>query len=155
MKKTFLISFICLFFDQIVKFFLLKFLNVGESVIIIKNFLSITLVKNTGAAFSILRSHSFLLIILSVIVLLSLGYYVIKASDIKRYEYVIYGFLIGGILGNLIDRFIRGVVIYYLDFNILGYEAPILNFADICIVVSMFLLLILTVGDDKNEVSSR
>ena len=155
MKKTFLISFICMFLDQLIKFFLLSMFKIGDSIFIINNFLNITLVKNTGAAFSILRSHGLLLIILSLVVLFSLGYYVVKSKDIKNYEYIIYGFLSGGILGNLIDRFFKGAVIDYLDFNILGYDAPVFNLADICIVVSMILILVLSLRDDGNEISSR
>ena len=56
--------------------------------------------------------------------------------------YPIYGILIGGILGNLFDRIKFGSVIDYLDFKIFNYNFPIFNFADMCIVVSIFLLLI-------------
>ena len=155
MKRTFLISFICLFIDQVIKSFLLKILNVGEGINIINNFFVITLTKNKGAAFSILNSHSFLLIFLACIVLCILLYYIITSKEIKQHEYIIYGFLIGGITGNLFDRIIRGSVVDYLSFNIFGYAFPIFNFADICIVISMFLILILTIKDGKNEVSGR
>ena len=61
-----------------------------------------------------------------------------------------YSMLIGGILGNLIDRIIRGYVIDYLDFNIIGYNFPIFNLADIAIVISAFLLIINMSRGDKN-----
>ncbi len=155
MKKTFLIAFICLVLDQVVKFFLLNLLNIGESIDLIHNFFNLTLVFNEGAAFSILLSQRFLLILISIVVLIFLIYYIIKSNTIKKYEYIIYGFLMGGILGNLIDRFFRGFVIDYLDFNIFGYDFPIFNFADICIVASVILIIIFSIKDDKNEVSSK
>ena len=155
MKKTFLIAFICLVLDQVVKFFLLNLLNIGESIDLIHNFFNLTLVFNEGAAFSILLSQRFLLILISIVVLIFLIYYIIKSNTIKKYEYIIYGFLMGGILGNLIDRFFRGFVIDYLDFNIFGYDFPIFNFADICIVASVILIIIFSIRDDKNEVSSK
>ena len=155
MKKTFLIAFICLILDQVVKFFLLNLLNIGESISLIHNFFNLTLVFNEGAAFSILLSQRFLLILISIVVLVFLIYYLIKSKAIKKYEYIIYGFLMGGILGNLIDRFFRGFVIDYLDFNIFGYDFPIFNFADICIVASVILIIIFSIRDDKNEVSSK
>ena len=57
--------------------------------------------------------------------------------------------------GNLIDRVVHGQVIDYLDFNILGYDFPVFNLADIAIVVSMILIIILVIKGDKNGVSSK
>ena len=63
--------------------------------------------------------------------------------------------MLGGITGNLIDRVVHGQVIDYLDFNILGYDFPVFNLADIAIVVSMILIIILVIKGDKNGVSSK
>ncbi len=155
MKKSFTIAVISLFLDQLIKTFLTNFMYIGESIVVIKNFFNISLVLNKGAAFSILMSRVTLLIIISIVALSFLGYYIIKSKNIKNYEYVIYGFLMGGTAGNLIDRVIRGAVVDYLDFNIFGYAFPIFNFADICIVVSMVLFIINMIRDGRNEVSSR
>ena len=59
--------------------------------------------------------------------------------------------LIGGILGNLFDRIIYGYVIDYLDFYILGYNYPVFNIADMCIVISVFLIIIDTIRGGFNE----
>ena len=58
-------------------------------------------------------------------------------------EKYIYSILIAGILGNLIDRIFRGFVIDYIDFRIFGYDMAIFNFADICIVCSCILLVLM------------
>ena len=155
MKKTLVITIITLFIDQIIKAILLFFMNDGTSVTIIRNFFNISLVFNDGAAFSILTSKVTLLIIISIFVLCFLLYYIVKSKDIKRVYYTIYGFLLGGIIGNLLDRIIRGAVVDYLDFNIFGYAFPVFNFADICIVISMLFIIFDMVGDDKNEISSK
>lgn len=65
---------------------------------------------------------------------------------------IIYGILLGGIIGNLIDRIIYGYVIDYLNFNIFGYNFPVFNFADICIVISIFIIIIEILKGDKNAV---
>ena len=65
-------------------------------------------------------------------------------SDEKLEKYI-YSILVAGILGNLIDRIFRRHVIDYLDFRLFGYDMAIFNFADICIVVSCSLLLLLEV----------
>ena len=53
-----------------------------------------------------------------------------------------YGLLLGGILGNLLDRIIRGYVTDYVSLNIVGYHFPIFNLADVCITLGVILLSI-------------
>lgn len=155
MKKLFGIAFITVLLDQLIKNGLLFFMNYGQSITIIKNFFNITLIGNTGAAFSILSSNTILLIIISVVVLNVLYFFFIKGKTLTDFEQVSYGLLIGGILGNLIDRVLRMQVVDYLDFNIFGYNFPVFNLADIVIVISMILIVIQIIKGDKNEVSSK
>ncbi|MBR3230200.1 MAG: signal peptidase II [Bacilli bacterium] len=150
MKKSIMILVICLFIDQLIKNIIINVLSIGESISIIKNFFSITYVRNSGAAFSILESNTILLIIISVCALIFIFKYISK-DNLSNFECLLYGLLSGGICGNLFDRIVYKSVIDYLDFNIFGYKFPIFNFADILIVVSMFLIII-TMKDDKNEV---
>lgn len=155
MKKTFVIAFVCMMLDQLIKILLINFMNIGESIVIIKNFFDLTLALNTGAAFSLLSSGVDFLIIISIIVLLFLSYYIVKSKNIRKFEYIVYGILIGGIIGNLIDRIIRRAVVDYLSFNIFGYAFPIFNFADMCIVISMILFLMDMLKEYRHEISSR
>lgn len=155
MKKLFGIAFITVLLDQLIKNGLLFFMNYGQSITIIKNFFNITLIGNTGAAFSILSSNTILLIIISVVVLNVLYFFFIKGKTLTDFEQVSYGLLVGGIMGNLIDRILRMQVVDYLDFNIFGYNFPVFNLADIVIVISMILIVIQIIKGDKNEVSSK
>lgn len=152
MKKTALISIAVVAFDQIIKKVITSKLVLGESISIIKNILNITYVTNTGAAFSILSSNTYFLIMISLIVLTVLVLYLIKVK-IDNNEKIIYGFLIGGIIGNLIDRIFNQAVIDYIDVNIFGYPFPVFNFADMVIVISI-LLIIIYKKDDKNEIQN-
>ena len=155
MKKLFGIAFATTLLDQLIKNGLLFFMSYGESINIINGFFNITLIGNTGAAFSILSSNTILLIIISVVVLNVLYFFFIKGKTLTDFEQVSYGLLIGGILGNLIDRILRMQVVDYLDFNIFGYNFPVFNLADIVIVISMVLIVIQIIKGDKNEVSSK
>lgn len=155
MKKLFSIALITVLFDQIVKNGLLLFMSFGKSITVIKGFFNITLVGNTGAAFSILSSNTVLLIIISVIVLNVLYFCFIKGKILSNLEQISYGLLVGGIMGNLIDRVVHAQVIDYLDFNLFGYNFPVFNLADIFIVVSIVLIIFQIIKGDKNEVSSK
>lgn len=150
MKKTYIIAFICVLIDQLVKNILINIMEVGKSITIIKNFFSITFVMNDGAAFSLLKSKTFFLIMTSFIVIVFIINYLKKSNSVKKVEYVIYGVLLGGIIGNLIDRILYKSVIDYLDFNIFSNPFPVFNFADICIVISIIIITILTFKGEEN-----
>ena len=155
MKKLFGIAFATTLLDQLIKNGLLFFMSYGESITVINGFFNVTLIGNTGAAFSILSSNTLLLIIVSLIVLNVLYFGFIKGKNLSNFEQVSFGLLIGGILGNLIDRVLHMQVIDYLDFTFFGFNFPVFNLADIAIVISMILIAIQVIKGDKNGVSSR
>lgn len=155
MKKLFGIALTTVLLDQIIKNALIFFMSFGKSITVIKGFFNITLIGNTGAAFSILSSNTLLLIIISLVVLNVLYFCFIKGKKLNDFEQLSFGLLIGGILGNLIDRVLRMQVIDYLDFNFFGFNFPVFNLADIAIVISMILIAIQVIKGDKNGVSSK
>ena len=114
---------------------------VNSSITIIKNFFNITYVKNIGAAFSILSGSRILLIMIALIAIYIIYKLLVKNKNLNKINIINYSLLIGGIIGNLIDRIIRGYVVDYLDFTIFNYNFPIFNIADICIVISCILLI--------------
>ncbi len=154
-KRIWIIAFICVFFDQLIKDVLLMFMGMGQSIPLIKGFLSITLVSNTGAAFSMFSSGTIGLIIFSVIALNLIYFLLIKGKNLSKFEMTIYGMLIGGIIGNLIDRIAYFYVIDYLDFNLFGYNFPVFNLADILIVVSLLLFILREIKGDIHDVQIR
>lgn len=150
MKKIFSISFICILIDQIIKFIITINLNFTESINIIKNFFRITYLQNNGAAFSILSGNRIFLILITLLSLILIYFILIKNKKINNIESICYGSLIGGIIGNLIDRIRLGYVIDYLDFNFGNYQYPVFNFADILIVLSAITLLIISLKEVKH-----
>ena len=151
MKKIAIFSLIMFIIDQIVKLIVSFNVELNSSITIIKNFFYISHVHNYGAAFSILDGGRILLIIISVIALVCLYKFLLKNKEYKHLEIVSYSMLIGGILGNLFDRIFYGYVIDYLDFYIFGYNYPVFNIADMCIVISVGLLMIDMFIGGKNE----
>ena len=152
LKKIYIISFIGLLVDQISKIIIDKILNINSSIKVIDSFFNITYVRNTGAAWGMFSNNTLLLALISIIFL----YFIIKfinenIKDFNNLNAVSFGFIIGGLIGNLIDRLFRTYVIDFFDFNIFGYDFPVFNIADILIVLAVLLLIIESfMGVDKN-----
>lgn len=124
------------------KYYISKNFIVYGSKTIIKNFLDITYVKNTGAAFSILEENTWMITIISLMIIMGVIYYVYKNKPSNNIENIGYGMVIGGALGNFIDRIIYGYVIDFIDINLFGWNYPVFNIADVMIVIGVFLLVI-------------
>ena len=142
MKKVYIIALISLIIDQIVKILVSNYLILGQTTKIINNFFYLTYVQNTGAAFSILIGYRYILIIITLIFLYYLYKYTKKQTNPNKLAILSHGLLLGGIIGNLIDRIIYGYVIDYLDFMIFNYNFPIFNLADTFIVIGCIILVI-------------
>lgn len=155
MKRIFLVALVCVIVDQVIKNVLCISMNMGESVSIIDGFFSLTLIGNTGAAFSLFSSGTIFLIIVSIVVLNVIYFWLIKDKNLNLFEEITYGLLMGGIIGNLIDRVWHMQVIDYLDFNLFGYSFPVFNLADMLIVISLLMIVIYTLKGDKNENSGK
>lgn len=149
-KKLVAVIFIIAFIDQIIKGIVLVSMEIGSSLTLIGNFFSITYVENEGAAFSILSGNTILLIVLSLFALNILYFLFLKEKNVKKTQMITIGILMGGIIGNLVDRILYGHVIDYLDFCLFGYNFPVFNFADICIVLSTIFLLYITLKEEKD-----
>lgn len=150
MVTTIIISIILLCIDQISKLLVVNLLTKTDSITIIKNFFYLTYINNDGAAFSILVGKRIFLILIAVLVTVMLIRYIKKNNIQNKLELVSISLIIGGSLGNLMDRVIRGYVIDFLDFKIFNYNFPIFNLADTFIVIGVFLLLLKEIRKENN-----
>lgn len=142
MKKIFALADIFIVVDYVAKVLVSMFLETNESLILIKDFFSLTYVKNTGAAFSIFSNSNYFLAFASIFFIALILYYLSKRNNISKLESFGYGLLLGGACGNLIDRIVYGYVIDFLDFKIFGYNFPIFNLADTFIVISIIIIIL-------------
>lgn len=154
-KKIVIIAFVCLFIDQITKIFITNNWRLYEKKEIIENFFNITYVQNKGGAWGILNGNVFFLIVVTLVALALICRFIFKEENISKIDCVVYGMLLGGIMGNLIDRTFHKYVIDFLDFKIFNYDFPVFNIADIFIVISIFIMIITCFRGDKNENGSR
>ena len=152
-KYIYLISSVIFILDLIIKQLIIN--NLKTSISVIDNFFTLYLVKNTGGAFSILNNNVGLLSIIGIIFLFGIIKYINCNKNMTNIESIGISFLLGGLLGNLLDRLIRGGVIDYLSFNFFGYYFPVFNLADIFITLGVMLILINEVRGDLLENRTR
>jgi len=155
LKDVYFFAIIFLVIDQAIKFYLSSKMVVNQSNILIKNFLNITYVHNTGAAFSLFEGNTWLLIGIGVLAVIGLTIYIGKLVHIGDFDMFTYSLLLGGVLGNLIDRIVHGYVIDYISLNIFGYHFPIFNFADVFICVGTFLMVLDIIRGEISENRSK
>ncbi len=155
MKRVLIVAVLCVIIDQAIKYSLTALISFGDSVHVIGDFFTLTLLQNTGAAFSILSSNTVFLIVVSLFALCLIYVLLIQGKKIDKVESYLYGILIGGVIGNLLDRIIHGYVVDYLSFSFGTFHIPIFNFADMCIIISIGLIIIHILKGEKNEVSSK
>lgn len=128
--------------DQISKYWILSFLELGESFNLLP-FLDLTLIFNSGIAFGLLDNlgnlGSWLLYLLVTAIIIYFTYLTLKAES--KTESLIMLLILSGGLGNVIDRTIHGYVVDFVHFNFNGYSFYVFNFADSLITVGAILYI--------------
>lgn len=127
---------IILILDQGSKFLIKNKLNLLESIPIIPDVFHLTYIENPGAAFGML-AHKRLFFILATIVILAIIFYLyFKVGKENKILAISLGLVVGGALGNLIDRVLTGTVTDFMDFRVF----PIFNIADSAIIIGMMVV---------------
>ena len=123
--------------DQFTKY--LIFYN--KKLFINKDFLLFKLdfVKNYGAAFNILSGSRVFLSLISIIFSILLIYLIFRKNTLNSFDLYSYSFILGGTIGNGIDRIYKGFVVDFINLNIKNF--PVFNIADISINIGFIILL--------------
>ncbi len=132
--------------DQVTKYILKINLALHDHIVVLDNFFNITHVLNPGGAFGFFAGKSpeirkFIFLFLSSLVALFVLWFYKKCAE--TYTFLSYGLalIFGGAIGNLIDRFLYGKVVDFLDFYIGSAHWPAFNIADSAISVGMGILI--------------
>ena len=135
--------------DQLTKYLTRANIGLGESVPFIPHVLEFTYVQNTGAAFSILREHTWLLTLISAILVVVIAWLVVKKFFKGWVGLTAATLILAGGVGNLIDRV---VFIYVTDMiKTIFIDFPVFNVADCCITVGVVLLFVYVIFFVKDE----
>ena len=144
--------------DQTSKVQITQTMRLHESIPVFPEFFSLTYIRNPGAAFGLLASsgHTFRLVFFGLTSVFALGLLGMIFFRLRHDDWVgqlsIAGIL-GGAIGNLLDRVRFGEVIDFLDFYINGYHRPAFNVADAAISVGVFFLILHFALEKKDEES--
>ncbi|MBA3870560.1 MAG: signal peptidase II [Anaerolineae bacterium] len=144
--------------DQITKRMVVNDLIVGESRHIIpflSPFFQIIRSHNTGASFGLLPNAGDLFAIVAVIVVLVLVYMYPRIPDEKRLAWLATGLIIGGALGNVLDRLSYGYVVDFINYQIPGVISNVSNLADHAIVLGVILFFISSWRDERNDAAQK
>ncbi|MGI6777671.1 MAG: signal peptidase II [Acetivibrionales bacterium] len=131
--------------DQLAKAAALHYLGDGKDLTVVKDCIHFVIVKNYGAAFSILKGKQLLLKCITVpLILLLLCYlfHIFAGEDYSVLNKLSLSFIIGGAIGNLIDRIRLNYVVDYVRLNIRKF--PVFNLADVFILIGSFMFIVYT-----------
>ncbi|MBD2137225.1 lipoprotein signal peptidase [Anabaena sp. FACHB-1237] len=131
---------VAVLFDHLTKYWVVKNFRLGETLPLIPGVFHFTYVTNTGAAFSLFSGKVEWLKWLSLLVSLLLISIAIFGPILSLWEQLAYGFILGGAMGNGIDRFMLGYVVDFLDFRVINFA--VFNIADSFISIGIFFLLL-------------
>ncbi|MFN6564864.1 MAG: signal peptidase II [Nostoc sp. ChiSLP01] len=140
-NRLFWISgFIAFFLDQITKYWVVQTFSLEQTVPLLPGIFHLTYVTNTGAAFSLLSGKVEWLRWLSLGVSLVLIGLALFGPTLNLWDQLGYGLILGGAMGNGIDRFVLGYVVDFLDFRLINFA--VFNVADSFISIGIVCLLI-------------
>ena len=136
----------CVAGDQLLKWWVVSHLEVGQSAPLLPGVMQLTRLHNTGAAWSSFSGKTGLLAIVTIVLMLAVVWLLVKRI-VRHPLGVTAGVLIlGGGIGNLIDRVLNGEVVDYI--NLLFMRFAVFNFADICVCVGVALWVMVIFLDE-------
>jgi signal peptidase II len=150
----YIIAALILLIDQVTKWLIVRNMQIGENITVIENFFYITSHRNRGAAWGILEGQMWFFYIITAVVIVGLIYYIQKHTKNNKVMGIALGFMLGGAIGNFIDRLFRKEVVDFINTYIFSYDFPIFNIADsaLCIgVVLLFIHMLFFEGKQEKE----
>ncbi|WP_260471858.1 signal peptidase II [Bacillus sp. HMF5848] len=148
---AYLVALVVILIDQITKWLVTQYMDLYESIAVIPEFFYLTSHRNRGAAWGILQGQMWFFYIITIIVVAFLIYYISRLKKSERLLRFTLGLMLGGAIGNFIDRLFRKEVVDFFDIYIFTYDYPIFNIADSALVIGVGLFFIYSLLEAKKE----
>ncbi|RDI47529.1 signal peptidase II [Falsibacillus pallidus] len=145
----YIVALFVLLLDQLTKWLIVKNMEFGDEIEIIKNFFYITSHRNRGAAWGILQGQMWFFYLITVVVIGGIIFYMQKHAKGKPLLGISLGMLLGGAIGNFIDRVFRKEVVDFIHTYIFSYNFPIFNIADASLTIGVILLMIYMLKEER------
>jgi signal peptidase II len=150
-RWIFIVSSAVIFLDQLTKFLILE--NLKLLPVEITPFFNFVLAWNRGISFGLLNQQTswvfWALTTIAIIIVIGIFVYMLAQKSCRKI--IPLSMVMGGAIGNIIDRFWHGAVVDFLDFHLYNYHWPAFNIADSSIVVGVFLLMVDNYCDTKKQ----
>ncbi len=151
MVLCFLIAAAAIALDQITKLLVMQNIGKGASVEVIRGVFHLTYTENRGAAFGMLSQHRWIFMLLSAVAIVAIFLYLWKEKPKSTLMRLSLGMILGGGIGNMIDRVIRGFVVDFIDIKFIPLWNYIFNVADIFVCVGCGLLILYLIRAEIQE----
>ncbi|NLY78885.1 MAG: signal peptidase II [Lysinibacillus sp.] len=153
MLRYYSIAFLIVIIDQISKWFIVKNMEIGERIPLLDTWLGVLSHRNRGAAWGMLQGLMWIFYIVTIVVIIGVIYYFHKEAKNKPLFAISLMILLGGAIGNFIDRIFRGEVVDFIDvlIPIIRYDFPIFNIADAALTISVIMLIFVILKEDQIE----
>ncbi|MEN1934406.1 lipoprotein signal peptidase LspA [Paenibacillus sp. 102] len=145
----YLIALFVIAIDQVSKWLIVKNMELGTSIPIIDNVLYITSHRNRGAAWGILENQMWFFYIITVVFVGFIVFYMKKYAKTDKLLGISLGLILGGAIGNFIDRVFRQEVVDFIHVYIFSYNYPVFNIADSALCIGVVLIIIQTLLEGK------
>jgi signal peptidase II len=149
--RYFVLSFFVVVLDQATKWLTKKYMMLSESRQVLGDFLRYTYIENPGMAFGIQIGNRTLFTIFSVAASIVIFAYLLKTRGDRKVVKWSLSLVLGGAIGNLIDRVFRGSVVDFIDVGIGELRWPVFNVADSAVTVGMIILLVVILFEKHPE----
>ena len=153
MVSYLVVSVILVIIDQLTKYFTVQNIDLYEVVEFIPNVVSLTYIRNTGAAFSILEGQMWFFYIVTVVVAAGLIYYMYTEARENKILGFLLSLILAGAIGNFIDRLFLQYVVDMIKLEFIDFA--IFNVADSYLTVGVILLLIYTFYDERKTLKEN
>lgn len=142
--------------DQVTKAIVIGNVALGERIAVVGDLVQVWHVRNNGAAFSLFQGETLLFFVVSVVALVMIAYFHRTLRERSAWVQVLLGAVLGGTLGNLVDRLRFGYVTDFISVGLDGLRWPTFNIADSSIVVGIVMLVgYLTIADRHAREEAR
>lgn len=153
MYRYYGVALLVVILDQFTKWLVVEKMEIGERIRFIDPYIGLFSHRNKGAAWGMLQGQMWLFYIVTVIVVVGLIYYFHKEAKGQPLFALSLMMLLGGALGNFIDRLWRKEVVDFVEvlIPIINYDFPIFNVADAALTVGVCLVVVHIFVDEKNK----